>query len=1064
MSESILSCRSTTNMTKTINNNTIKITTKSRRRSRANKTKVVNLYTTADLEMTAKEIMNERERDRDEAPTESPEAPDKVPRTKPERQYSRKELIELMTHPLSSVKHPCLESPQNKSLVSGRASVRWLEDRWDHRKHTDSLTDEDRPEQSSDPQKKKINDPKAERLRKEQDVVLSPQRRSFNSGCFVNLPPQHSGPANRRPESPSPLKGEREPTHRELPVRRIGSGRIIRDPVWDFRSGDKEEVTGQNINNHDFNFRQRDDRFERRTYERNHDKERVQQRPRYNNDRRKYERNEPEEPEWFSGGPTSQHDTIELHGFDGPIEEKISPNKKQNKNNKNSVKNNRKVSETINSKGENFQSGKKNPSRKSSPKLHEHNRLSSSPIEGKHSEPGNSNMKTSSGKPECVFDIEDILNFDSLPPLLSMSNGCVDEGSGSRFSQFFRRESPSPKNQRQEDSPNSSVHDKMFNSMINDITSTNIMIPPDGDTYFAPISPAASSVKEEPKGSSLLEMLQRDYVQGFPGRKITKKPSLRDLEACGKIHSVEELEARLRKEQGLGKPVDYNQPRNKEEELQAFRKLIMNKQMQNMQDQKASHANVSGTFQNQQSQQQSQQQPQQHGMNQQQQQQQQQQQMPIPHDLVMKLLHVQQQQRQQEVFAKLLAPPSRHPAGQFSVPPPVPPLSPELQMHMNNTPPSKELLQRPEAQTIIRSLKRGEITIMHLMEQLKRNTSMQPVHREMIASIIKLHGMQSGQRDPSPGLAPPSTAEQMLQQMLHNQQSHHQQHQLRIPSPHGNMLQRVPSPRELVAHTQNILQNALLKKKLEEQKENFRKRQEMQRSHSPNIPAAGSLSPANQQPSTTSPTPLAFTPTSVLRKMTADKEAELNSKQQQGQQPDTSMQPPKQGRAIVKGGNNNFSVPPPIVPPMDYSNMPPQYKGQRTNPQQHMLGLMGMNRNNPPNPRVRNMGSSNMMPLQQQGMNQSVQQLLMNHNYNSPQQRNNSLLKPDQGLMRSGRNYNYNCGETQEQVNNQLARWFSPELLAQAREGKLPHMPPLSPTQNMLSVEELERLQQAVHN
>lgn len=49
-------------------------------------------------------------------------------------------------------------------------------------------------------------------------------------------------------------------------------------------------------------------------------------------------------------------------------------------------------------------------------------------------------------------------------------------------------------------------------------------------------------------------------------------------------------------------------------------------------------------------------------------------------------------------------------------------------------------------------------------------------------------------------------------------------------------------------------------------------------------------------------------------------------------------------------------------------------------------------------------------------------------------------------------------------VSNQLARWFSPELLAQARAGKLPDMPPISPNQSMLSVEELERLQQAVHN
>jgi translation initiation factor 4E transporter len=48
-------------------------------------------------------------------------------------------------------------------------------------------------------------------------------------------------------------------------------------------------------------------------------------------------------------------------------------------------------------------------------------------------------------------------------------------------------------------------------------------------------------------------------------------------------------------------------------------------------------------------------------------------------------------------------------------------------------------------------------------------------------------------------------------------------------------------------------------------------------------------------------------------------------------------------------------------------------------------------------------------------------------------------------------------------TSNQLARWFSPELLAQARAGKLPD---LGQT-NVLSLEELERLQHAsttVHN
>lgn len=80
---------------------------------------------------------------------------------------------------------------------------------------------------------------------------------------------------------------------------------------------------------------------------------------------------------------------------------------------------------------------------------------------------------------------------------------------------------------------------------------------------------------------------------------------------------------------------------------------------------------------------------------------------------------------------------------------------------------------------------------------------------------------------------------------------------------------RVPSPRELAAHTQSIIQKALLnKKKLEEQRENFRKRQEHQQQQRATTPVN---SPAKQ---THSPTPLAFTPTSVLRKMTAEKEPE----------------------------------------------------------------------------------------------------------------------------------------------------------------------------------------------
>lgn len=153
--------------------------------------------------------------------------------------------------------------------------------------------------------------------------------------------------------------------------------------------------------------------------------------------------------------------------------------------------------------------------------------------------------------------------------------------------------------------------------------------------------------------------------------------------------------------------------------------------------------------------------------------------------------------------------------------------------------------------------------------------------------------------------------------------------------------QRIPSPRELQFHTQTIMQNALIKKKLEEQRENFRKRQELQQqqqqpqgpnsqqrnanflqqlqsnsstnqipitNNNQNVPAnmehqfwppkemndgferalqdrvmqlqidrhqeqSQQQKHANQH--TSSPTPtLAFTPTSVLRKMTAEKETD----------------------------------------------------------------------------------------------------------------------------------------------------------------------------------------------
>lgn len=93
---------------------------------------------------------------------------------------------------------------------------------------------------------------------------------------------------------------------------------------------------------------ERDDRYDRRPFSRDFEKDRMgggsgnsrgsHQNSRYSsnmqsgsggNDRRRmYNENSGrtiEEPEWFSGGPTSQHDTIELRGFDEPEPDEKPP-------------------------------------------------------------------------------------------------------------------------------------------------------------------------------------------------------------------------------------------------------------------------------------------------------------------------------------------------------------------------------------------------------------------------------------------------------------------------------------------------------------------------------------------------------------------------------------------------------------------------------------------------------------------------------------------------------------------------------------------------------------------
>ncbi|CAD6230459.1 GSCOCG00006768001-RA-CDS [Cotesia congregata] len=910
-----------------------------------------------------------------------------VGRVRPQFQYTREELITIKGLPLSKRRPECLDAAYNNSRGL------WDPERW----HLDRKRSETPPEEEQRPggrdqvidsqnNKRRSGDPR-ERIRKEQDgIVLSPQRRSFNSGCFVNV----TQPTSRRPESPI---GKPEVAHRE-PVRRIGSGRLLTRDMWDFRpenekmepdrpdygfrsggNSARDRDSGrerENLRDRD-NVRDRDDRnerYERRSFgrdfgdrdnrdrdrgsdsrnDRGHvmdrDKDRGGRDRKYGSDRRKihsHDSREPEEPEWFSSGPISQHDTIELRGFDDPPEEKSIKSKKispaQKKRGKKSV-NEKDDKPSENSAGPKGRSTPTSIDQPTNPVPAPHSPILEKPeneaANEKNQSESNDNKNTenvnrekteqseSANKREAEnlnFNLEDFLKSDNLPGVSGLlTNGVgANSGSGSRFSQWFKRESPLQQN----DSRRPSIQDELLNNLLSDITEPNIQVPTvnESNTYFAPISPANSTnINKAPSASEvkLLEMLQRGNKSNQNGQgdtainmvKMLKTPSVKDI-GKNRMHSLEELEASLRG--GVPPQVQHveQQKVNKtEEDLSAFKKLLaqvsggqavpaanglnpskgqpitLMELLKNQQPQppihipphqpivpEQPHPNSFGHV--------GPLGPTQHAH-----------QAQMQHENLLKVLRIQQQQqhkRQQQSTDML----SMMMGTQRMVG--VSPVPQEMQMLGNNVPSSRELLQRPEAQAIIQGLQQGEITRQHLVQQLQ-NPAMQHRHRELLMNILRMFG-NTASRTVSPHPGSGVSHDPMIQQLLYQQQQQQQQQQhqqQRVPSPMNNALcqpsiipsnlvsnsnplsmqhsvipHRAPSPRDLIMHPQSMMQNALIKNKLEEQRESYRKRQEHQQQQQQQRIASPINSPSKQ---IMSPTPLAFTPTSVLRKMTAEKE------------------------------------------------------------------------------------------------------------------------------------------------------------------------------------------------
>lgn len=194
------------------------------------------------------------------------------------------------------------------------------------------------------PYKRKI-DPR-ERIREESqdDIVLSPQRRSFGTGCHIvpNKPELTTRPT--RPENHSyNLERTRDDhilhRHEGLNRGRVGSGRIIErnnrnDWSKSTRDSHDDDLDNRRSNQRSFS---RSYEFDRRSNANNNN---SNNRSRYQSNSSDHHRREgknyeeEEEPEWFSAGPTSQNDFIELRGFDE--DNRTEENESRNKANRQS--------------------------------------------------------------------------------------------------------------------------------------------------------------------------------------------------------------------------------------------------------------------------------------------------------------------------------------------------------------------------------------------------------------------------------------------------------------------------------------------------------------------------------------------------------------------------------------------------------------------------------------------------------------------------------------------------------------------------------------------------------
>ncbi|XP_077317636.1 eukaryotic translation initiation factor 4E transporter isoform X2 [Lithobates pipiens] len=235
----------------------------------------------------------------------------KAPRSKSHHRYSKEELLDIKELPHSRQRPSCLLDKYDSDGI-------WDPEKWHASLYpnsgrsspVDSSRKETEAERGS--LKRRIADPRERVKEDDLDVVLSPQRRSFGGGCHVT-----AAVGSRR--SGSPLDNKENESLRLIGGRRIGSGRIIAARGFERDLREPRETREKEY---------KDKRF-RREYG---DGKRVF------GERKRNDSYTEEEPEWFSGGPTSQSETIELTGFDERILEEDQKGRKRTRKRTSSVK------------------------------------------------------------------------------------------------------------------------------------------------------------------------------------------------------------------------------------------------------------------------------------------------------------------------------------------------------------------------------------------------------------------------------------------------------------------------------------------------------------------------------------------------------------------------------------------------------------------------------------------------------------------------------------------------------------------------------------------------------